>query len=330
MKGRFSLTGFNKFMAIYLAVLAFLLIVVGILDRFGLRLVYTGFSIGGVVLFLWSLMVWGAVALRRKLQRPAVRMAVTVVLVIVVLFAGTFMMQNVMMYTQFMLPHRFATIESPDGGSVALMYQWDFFAEDEAAAAEIEARMEARREMLLAEQEAAAEPTPSPEAAEMTSVPEAAAEAAEMTSAPEATAEAAESTSAPEATAEAAESTPEVGATAEATEATASPESTAEPASSPASTADAAAGTPSPEASGEGTEELSSENMIGVYGYVYTAYPSVMGIFYRPDADTEGEIYRGYLSESRILYEWTDEGDTIRIYLEDAEPGDSGEIIVHK
>ncbi len=295
MKGRFSLTGFNKFMAIYLAVLAFLLIVVGILDRFGLRLVYTGFSIGGVVLFLWSLMVWGAVALRRKLQRPAVRMAVTVVLVIVVLFAGTFMMQNVMMYTQFMLPHRFATIESPDGGSVALMYQWDFFAEDEAAAAEIEARMEARREMLLAEQEAAAEPTPSPEA----------------------TAEAAEMTSAPEATVEAAESTP-------------APESTAEPASSPASTADAAAGTPSPEASGEGTEELSSENMIGMYGYVYTAYPSVMGIFYRPDADTEGEIYRGYLSESRILYEWTDEGDTIRIYLEDAEPGDSGEIIVHK
>lgn len=293
MKGRFSLTGFNKFMAIYLAVLAFLLIVVGILDRFGLRLVYTGFSIGGVVLFLWSLMVWGAVALRRKLQRPAVRMAVTVVLVIVVLFAGTFMMQNVMMYTQFMLPHRFATIESPDGGSVALMYQWDFFAEDEAAAAEIEARMEARREMLLAEQEAAAEPTP-----------------------------------APEATAEAAESTPEVGATAEATEATASPESTAEPASSPASTAGADEETASPEATEE--EELSSENMIGMYGYVYTAYPSVMGIFYRPDADTEGEIYRGYLSESRILYEWTDEGDTIRIYLEDAEPGDSGEIIVHK
>ena len=328
MKGRFSLTGFNKFMAIYLAVLAFLLIVVGILDRFGLRLVYTGFSIGGVVLFLWSLMVWGAVALRRKLQRPAVRMAVTVVLVIVVLFAGTFMMQNVMMYTQFMLPHRFATIESPDGGSVALMYQWDFFAEDEAAAAEIEARMEARREMLLAEQEAAAEPTPAPEAAEMTSAPEAAAEAAESTFAPEAAAEAAESTFAPEATAEAAESTPEVGATAEATEATASPESTAEPASSPASTAGADEETASPEATEE--EELSSENMIGMYGYVYTAYPSVMGIFYRPDADTEGEIYRGYLSESRILYEWTDEGDTIRIYLEDAEPGDSGEIIVHK
>lgn len=292
MKGRFSLTGFNKFMAIYLAVLAFLLIVVGVLDRFGLRLVYTGFSLGGVVLFLWSLMVWGAVALRRKLQRPAVRMVVTVVLVIVVLFAGTFMMQNVMMYTQFMLPHRFATIESPDGGSVALMYQWDFFAEDEAAAAEIEARMEARREMLLAEQEAA-----------------------ESTPAPEATAEAAESTSAPE-------------ATAEATEATASPESTAEPASSPASTAGAAEETASPEATEE--EELSSENMIGMYGYVYTAYPSVMGIFYRPDADTEGAIYRGYSSESRILYEWTDDGDTIRIYLEDAEPGDSGEIIVHK
>ena len=292
MKGRFSLTGFNKFMAIYLAVLAFLLIVVGILDRFGLRLVYTGFSLGGVVLFLWSLMVWGAVALRRKLQRPAVRMVVTVVLVIVVLFAGTFMMQNVIMYTQFMLPHRFATIESPDSGSVALMYQWDFFAEDEAAAAEIEARMEARREMLLAEQEAA-----------------------ESTPAPEATAEAAESTSAPE-------------ATAEATEATASPESTAEPASSPASTAGAAEETASPEATEE--EELSSENMIGMYGYVYTAYPSVMGIFYRPDADTEGAIYRGYSSESRILYEWTDDGDTIRIYLEDAEPGDSGEIIVHK
>ena len=43
------------------------------------------------------------------------------------------------------------------------------------------------------------------------------------------------------------------------------------------------------------------------------------------------DVYkRQYSSESRILYEWTDDGDTIRIYLEDAEPGDSGEIIVHK
>ena len=281
MKGRFQLMGFNKVMAVVLAVLGVLLIVIGAMDHFGLKLVYTGFSMGGAVLFLWLLMLWGAIALRRRMKRPAVRVAVTVAAAAIVLLAGVYMLRNVMMYS-LLLPHRFATVESPGGGSVVLMYGWDLLPEDEAEAEEIEARMEQRRQMLLAEESAAPSEdgaaTPAPEASP----------APEETAVPEATPQASEPAAEPEASAE-------------------------------ASAADSAA---------DASAELAEETMMGMYGYVYTAYPSALGIFYRADADVEGEIYRGYASESRILYEWTDD-ETIRIYLADAEPGDSGEIVVH-
>lgn len=62
----------------------------------------------------------------------------------------------------------------------------------------------------------------------------------------------------------------------------------------------------------------------GAFGYVYTAYPKVMGLFYNKNADSQGQIYRGCESEAKLLYEWTD-GD-VRFYLENPEVGDEGEI----
>lgn len=97
-------------------------------------------------------------------------------------------------------------------------------------------------------------------------------------------------------------------------EATAAPDATAEPAS------DAAQGETS-------AEEEIPDFPIEAYGYVYTAYPRALGFFYRPDADTEGVIYRGYSSEAKILYAWNDDG-SVRIYLENPEVADSGEITV--
>ena len=63
------------------------------------------------------------------------------------------------------------------------------------------------------------------------------------------------------------------------------------------------------------------------YGYVYYAYPGELGVFYNSKADSQGEIYMGMESEARLLYERLDDG-SLRIYIEDAEVGDSGEIIL--
>lgn len=66
----------------------------------------------------------------------------------------------------------------------------------------------------------------------------------------------------------------------------------------------------------------------GAYGYVYRAYPRVLGIFYNARADCQGAIYRGMESESKMRYEWREDG-SLRLYLENAEVGDSGEVILY-
>lgn len=76
------------------------------------------------------------------------------------------------------------------------------------------------------------------------------------------------------------------------------------------------------------TGETEEDYPRGAFGYVYAAYPKILGIFYNANADCEGMIYRGCESESKILYEWTDE-NTLHIYLGNYEPGDEGEIVLH-
>lgn len=63
-------------------------------------------------------------------------------------------------------------------------------------------------------------------------------------------------------------------------------------------------------------------------GLVFSAFPMKMGFFFDAEAEIEGAIYRGVASEAKILYEWIDE-NTVRFYLENAEPGDEGEFILH-
>lgn len=88
-----------------------------------------------------------------------------------------------------------------------------------------------------------------------------------------------------------------------------------------------------PEATEEVTEEAAvapdgQEYPSGAFGWVYTAYPKAAGLFYRPNADVTGEIYRGTESAAELRFEWTGE-NSVRLYLENAEPGDSGEIVVN-
>lgn len=76
--------------------------------------------------------------------------------------------------------------------------------------------------------------------------------------------------------------------------------------------------------------EIPEEGMLptGAYGYVYYACPRVMGIFFNSNVRGDGVIYRGVESESTMRYEWRDDG-SLRLYLENPEVGDSGEIILN-
>lgn len=65
----------------------------------------------------------------------------------------------------------------------------------------------------------------------------------------------------------------------------------------------------------------------GAYGYMFCAYPRKLGLFYDSNVSVEGLIYRGAESQSRLCYEWIDD-TTVRFYLEDPEPGDSGEVLL--
>ncbi len=76
------------------------------------------------------------------------------------------------------------------------------------------------------------------------------------------------------------------------------------------------------------TLESEDDYPVGAYGYYFIAYPRVAGIFYNTNAETEGRVYLGAQSAAKLNYEWQENGD-LRLYLNDAEVGDSGEVIVH-
>lgn len=66
----------------------------------------------------------------------------------------------------------------------------------------------------------------------------------------------------------------------------------------------------------------------GAYGYIFAAYPVKLGIFYTSNVESEGLIYRGTESESKIMFEWKSDG-SLEIYLENPELGDTGKLSLH-
>lgn len=65
----------------------------------------------------------------------------------------------------------------------------------------------------------------------------------------------------------------------------------------------------------------------GAFGYVYRAYPGWMNFFYLEKQVGDGEIYLGYESEAELRYEWGEDG-SLKLWLDNAEVGDSGEILL--
>lgn len=67
-------------------------------------------------------------------------------------------------------------------------------------------------------------------------------------------------------------------------------------------------------------EEYGTEDL----GYSYFAAPRVLGFFYDTDQKSDGYLEIGTSSSAKLMYVW--EADTLRMYIDDAEIGDDGEI----
>ena len=81
------------------------------------------------------------------------------------------------------------------------------------------------------------------------------------------------------------------------------------------------------------------------WGYAYTAYPKgLLGLFYRSDADVEGEVYLTYRDGvapaaeegeaaepepiGAMMLEWLDDGDTAHFYVDNPGVSEGGECFV--
>lgn len=224
-----KLSGFNKFMLIYISVLCAVMLVLSIMERCGLSLIMAESVLLGCILVVVSLAVWGAVALYRIIGNKTLRIVAGLLMAFVIVLLGSYAAAYVMQFGQLALPHEFATVMSASGEKVVVLAAVDTGMGSEETYDATMARMDARREAICA-----------------------------------------------------------------------------------------AAG-----------EEVDPEEYPrGAFGYAYTVYPKVMGLFYNKNADSQGVIYRGCESEAKLLYEWSD--DSVRFYLENPEVGDEGEILLRR
>lgn len=233
-----KLSGVNKGFVIVLLVLMVALIALSIIETMGYPLIYTHVTLLGTGVLVLVLLVWAAVAIFRRFSSRMSRIIAGTVLGLVVAFVGMMGLTYLLTYAQLAMLQPYATISSPAGEKVAIMYTVDTGFVDEESLRAAEARMDARKAQLDAEAAAAGEVVT--------------------------------------------ETTDETGVV-----------------------------------------DYPSE----AYGFVYAAYPRVMGLFIDATADSQGLIYRGSASEAEIKFEWTDD-NTVRFYLENPEPGDEGEIVL--
>lgn len=63
-------------------------------------------------------------------------------------------------------------------------------------------------------------------------------------------------------------------------------------------------------------------------GYSYLAYPRVMRFFYDTECPAEGRLEIGCASNALLKYTWED-ANTLHLYIDDAQPGDQGELTLH-
>lgn len=72
--------------------------------------------------------------------------------------------------------------------------------------------------------------------------------------------------------------------------------------------------------------EIEQEYTAEDLGYSYFAAPKVLGMFYDAARISEGEMEIGVSSQAKLVYAW--EGETLRLYIKNAEEGDQGETLL--
>ena len=71
--------------------------------------------------------------------------------------------------------------------------------------------------------------------------------------------------------------------------------------------------------------ESSAEIAVEDWGYNYYAFPKALGVFYRADAQTEGELHVGYASDATLMVEWLENESVAHFFLDNPGEQDGGD-----
>ena len=251
---------FSRTMMAVTGVIATVLVILTLIDMAGYHLLWPVIVPMGCLVEVALLLIWlaGVIAQRRKTESG--RKIFTLVAALLIMLCGLLVSPVVLQYVEIVMPHKYAVIESPTGGKVAILDVVDNGFSGIEATWEMLERMDERQAYIDA-QAAGVEYEPIPEG----TVPSAIAvdESGEVIY----------------------------------------------------------------DESGYFDYTLDGYDT-GAYGYIYGAYPVKLGIFYSTNVESEGLIYRGTQSASKIIFEWQSDG-TLILTLDSPEPGDSGKLSLH-
>jgi len=162
-KQKKTMSSFSKTMMAITGALALILLLITVIDLSGYHLLAAEVTPIGCIFEMALLLIWlsGVLARRRKTEhgQRIFTLASSLVIMLLGLLACTYILQ----YTQIVMPHKYAIVESPSGQKVAILQAVDTgFAGNEDSLAMLE-RME-ERQAYIDQQKAAEAGESAPEA----------------------------------------------------------------------------------------------------------------------------------------------------------------------
>lgn len=140
-RGFQKLSSFSKGMLIGLSTLALLLVIITALDMGGFHLIWPEVIPMGCLLMLILGLVWGCVILYRKIKTDSRKKLFVVVALLIIMIISVGLSNSILQISSLAMLHKYATLESPAGSPVVIMYAVDTGVEDYDA---MIARMDAR------------------------------------------------------------------------------------------------------------------------------------------------------------------------------------------
>lgn len=150
-KKKFQLPKADRIVLIILTIATVVLAVFTTLERAGYRLMATETTLIGMVVLLVGFVTWGLSAIARRFKSKYGRIVAIFCVGAIVLIIGSLLLAYISQFARIMLPSKYSVITNEAGRKAVVMMRVDTGFESEEAYLAATARMDARREQILAE-----------------------------------------------------------------------------------------------------------------------------------------------------------------------------------